>query len=287
MTTPESAGPNAEQSQYWNEIAGPNWVALQEVLDEEHAALGAVAMDKAGVAPGERVLDIGCGCGQTSLELSRRVGSNGFVLGIDISTPMLERAGARAKEAGIANVRFESADAQSFAFEPSEFDLLYSRMGVMFFDDPIAAFENLLRALRPGGRMAFVCWRDIKENPWMSVPLSAVARHIPIPERPSGAPGPSAFADSGRVRSILEGAGFADVAFERLDMTITIGGSSSVDESVRNMLRFGPISRAIRQANVQDTTEIASSVREAVEPYATTRGVRMGSACWVVTARRP
>ena len=229
MTTPESAGPNAEQSQYWNEVGGPNWVALQEVLDEEHAPLGAVAMDRSEVAPGERVLDIGCGCGHTSLELARRVGPGGIVLVIDISTPMLERAGARAKEAGVVNVRFENADAQSFAFEPSEFDLLYS----------------------------------------------------------SGAPGPSAFADSGRVRSILEGAGFADVAFERLDTTITIGGSGSFDESVRNMLRFGLISRAIRQANVQDTTEIAASLREAVAPYATPKGVRMKSACWVVTARRP
>ncbi len=287
MITPGSAGPNAEQSQYWNEVGGPNWVALQEVLDEEHAPLGAVAMDRAEVAPGERVLDIGCGCGHTSLELARRVGPGGFVLGIDISTPMLERAGARAKEAGIANVRFENADAQSFAFEPLEFDLLYSRMGVMFFDDPLAAFENLLRALRSGGRMGFVCWREIEENPWMSVPLSAAAKHIPNSERPSGAPGPTAFADPGRVRSILEGAGFADVALEGLDTTITIGGSGSLDESVRNMLRFGLISRAIRQANVQNTTAIAASLREAVAPYATPTGVRMKSACWVVTARRP
>ena len=287
MTTPESVWPNAEQSQYWNEVGGPNWVALQEALDEEHAALGAVAMDRTEVAPGERVLDIGCGCGHTSLELAWRVGPGGFVLGIDISTPMLERAGTRAKEAGIANLRFENADAQSFAFAPSEFDLLYSRMGDMFFDDPLAAFENLLRALRPGGRMGFVCWREIEENPWMSVPLSAAAKHIPIPERSSGAPGPSAFADSGRVRSMLEGAGFADVAFEGLDTTITIGGSGSLDESVRNMLRFGLISRAIRQANLQDTTEIAASLREAVAPYATPKGVRMKSACWVVTARRP
>jgi SAM-dependent methyltransferase len=287
MTTPESAEPNAEQSQCWNEIAGPNWVALEEALDEELAPLGAVAMDRAEVAPGERVLDTGCGCGQTSLELARRVGPGGFVLGIDISTPMLERAGTRAKEADIAHIRFENADAQTYAFAPSEFDLLYSRMGVMFFDDPLAAFSNQLRALRPGGRLAFVCWRDIKENPWMSVTLSAVAKHIPIPERPPGAPGPFAFADSRRVGSILKGAGFANVAFEGLDTTITVGGSGSLDESVGNILNFGLISRALRQADVQDTTEIAASVREAVAPYATTRGVRLGSACWVVTGRRP
>ena len=286
MTTPESTGPNTDQSQYWNEVGGLNWVALQEVLDEQLAPLGAVAIDRAEVAPGDRVLDVGCGCGHTSLELARRVGPGGFVLGIDISTSMLERAAARAKEAGIAHVRFENADAQTFAFSPSAFDLLYSRMGVMFFDDPLAAFENQLRALRSGGRMTFVCWRNIEENPWMSVPLSAAAKHIPIPERPPRAPGPQAFADPEHVRLILEGAGFADVAFEGLDTTITIGGSGSLDESVRNMLTFGLISRAIREANVQDTTEIAASLREAVAPYATPTGVRMKSACWVVTARR-
>jgi SAM-dependent methyltransferase len=215
------------------------------------------------------------------------VSPGGSVLGVDISTPMLERAGARADDAGVANVRFENADAQTFAFEPSAFDLLYSRMGIMFFDDPRAAFENLLRALRPGGRLSFVCWRKLEENPWMLVPLLAATKHITVPERPSGLKGPAAFADPDHVLSILEGAGFAGVAFEALDTTITIGGTGSLDESVRNILRFGPVSRAIRQANVQDTTEIAASVREAIAPYATPKGVRMESACWVVTARRP
>ncbi len=285
--TPESIKPNADQSQYWNQLAGPKWVDLEEALDEQFAPLGAIVMDRAQVAPGERVLDIGCGCGHTSLELARRVRPGGSVLGNDISTPMLERARARANHAGITNVRFESADAQTSAFEPAGFDLLYSRMGVMFFDDPLAAFENLLRTLRPGGHMGFVCWREFEENPWMSVPLSAAAKHITSPERRPGAPGPFALADPARVRPILEGAGFADVDFEGLDTTITIGGTGSLDESVRNMLSFGPTSAAIRQANVQDTTEIAASVREAVAPYATSKGVRMESACWVVTARRP
>ena len=179
---------------------------LQEALDEEHTALGAVAMDRAQVVPGDRVLDVGCGCGHTSLELARRVSPGGSVLGVDISTPMLERASARADDASAANVRFENADAQTFAFEPSAFDLLYSRMGVMFFDDPRAAFENLLRALCPGGRLSFVCWRKLEENPWMSVPLSAAMKHITAPERPSRLQGPSAFADPDHVRSILEGA---------------------------------------------------------------------------------
>jgi SAM-dependent methyltransferase len=285
MTTPDSSMANSEQTQYWNEVGGPNWVELEEIIAEQLGPLGTAAMARADVAPDELVLDVGCGCGDTSLELARRVGSGGLVLGIDISTPMLERAGARAKQEGIANIRFENADAQTFVAWPSEFDLLYSRMGVMFFDDPHAAFANLLRALRPQGRMSFVCWRKMEENPWMSVLLSAASKHVPIPERPSGAPGPTAFADEGRVRSILEGAGFAAIAFEAIDVEIPIG--SSIDQSVRNTLRFGPVSRAINQAGLQDTTAIATSIREVIEPYATPKGVRMGSACWVVTARRP
>ena len=287
MTAPKSTRPNAEQFEYWNEVAGPNWVAIEETLEEELAPLGGAAMDRAGVAAGEHVLDIGCGCGQTTLELARRVGSDGFVLGIDISAPMLQRARSRVREDGITNVRFEAGDAQTHAFDSSNFDLLYSRMGVMFFDDPRVAFKNQLNALRPGGRLALVCWRDADENPWYSTLLSSVAKHVPIPEREAGAPGPFAFADSGHVGSILEGAGFAGVSFEALDATITIGGSGGLDDSVGNILKLGSISAVLRQAGVEDTTVIAASVREAIAPYATPSGVRMGAGCWVVTARRP
>ncbi len=288
MTALESTGPNADQIRYWNDVAGPNWVALEETFDEELAPLGSVAMDRASVSAGERILDVGSGCGQTTLELARRVGPSGSVLGLDISMPMVKRAIERAGEAGIENVRFEEADAQTFASASSQFDLLYSRFGVMFFDDPPAAFENLIGALRPGGRLALVCCRDIEEIPWMLLPLAAVGKHIPVPERPqTGAPGPFAFADSGRVASILEDAGFADVAFEAVNQPITIGGRGSLEQSVGHILKFGLISAAIRQANVQDTTEIAASVREAVAPYAGPDGLRIASASWVVTARRP
>src|SRR5206468_8372770 len=151
MVPLEASGPNAEQIRYWNETAGPKWTAFQQVLDEQLGALGRRAMDRAGVARRERAIDVGCGCGDTTIELGRRVGPQGTVVGIDLSAPMLERAATQARAAQLANVRFENADAQTHRFAPGQCDLVFSRFGVMFFADPVTAFMNLCVALRPGG----------------------------------------------------------------------------------------------------------------------------------------
>ncbi len=178
MSALEYTGPNAEQIQYWNEQRGRAWVAQQELIEAQLAPLGRHAMDRAAIAAGERVLDVGCGCGQTTLELARRVGPRGSVLGADISSVMLGRARELAGAAGATNVRFEEADAQTHAFPPAGFDVLFSRFGVMFFADPRAAFANLRTALRPGARVAFVCWQALPLNPWMAVPLAAALQHF-------------------------------------------------------------------------------------------------------------
>ena len=193
--------PNAEQVRYWNEVAGPRWVRFQEGLDRQLAALAEAALGRAAPAPGEAVLDVGCGCGATTLELGRRVGGSGRALGVDISRPMLERARARAQAAGGAG-RLRRGRRADGEFEAGAFDLLFSRFGVMFFTDPAAAFANLRRALRPGGRVAFLCWQRFADNPWMLVPLGAVAQHVSLPLRrvrptrpvPSRSATPSAYA---------------------------------------------------------------------------------------------
>src|SRR6185369_15072156 len=183
------------------------------------------AMDAAAVAAGERVLDVGCGCGSTTIELARRAGPTGHVVGADISGPMLADARARTAAAGLGNVELVHADAQTHAFPPSAFDLVFSRFGVMFFADPTAAFANLRGALRPGGRLAFVCWRSLPENPWMAVPLMAALQHLPPPTIPGPEdPGPFSFADRGRVERILGGAGWSDVTVTPLDETLTLPG---------------------------------------------------------------
>ena len=192
-----ASGPNAEQITYWNEQSGPKWVALDGRLDALISPYGDRALERTKPALGERVLDVGCGCGRTTLELAARVGSPGSVTGIDISTVMLARARERARKSGAQNVRFENADVQTHAFEPGSFDLAFSRFGVMFFADPVAAFANLRGALAPGGRLAFVCWQPLANNPWMQVPLAATAPHLKLPEPPVLVREPGALAHHG------------------------------------------------------------------------------------------
>ena len=289
MSALEFSGPNAEQIRYWNEQRARSWVEQQELIDAQLAPLGRRAMERAAVALGERVLDVGCGCGQTTLDLGRRVGPSGSVLGADVSSPMLAQARAAARAAGVTNVRFEEADAQTHAFAPRAFDVLFSRFGVMFFADPAAAFANLATALRPGGRLAFVCWRTLPENPWMAVPLMAAFQHIPPPPIPGpNDPGPFAFADRTRVDGILTSGGFTDVAFDPLDEELVIGGGAELAQAVAFILQLGPTAAALREAGPEKAVEVAAAVGEALRPYFTPgAGVRMMAAAWVVSARRP
>ncbi len=278
-------GPNAEQIRYWNEVAGPKWVRLQERLDAQIGPFGERAIERSGAAPGECVLDVGCGCGSTALELSRRVAPTGRVVGVDLSAPMLEVARARAAPGAL---RFENADAQTHAFERGGFDLVFSRFGVMFFQDPPAAFSNLRSALRPGGRLTFVCWQALERNPWMAVPLRAIAAHVELPPRPGPeAPGPFALADPERIRAILERAGFRAIECEPLEQPLLLGGPGvSLDEVVAFALQLGPAAAAIRAAGEEVASRVGPAVRAALEPHATAGGVRMDAAAWIVSARR-
>jgi SAM-dependent methyltransferase len=277
-------GPNAEQITYWNEHGGPRWVQLQEALDHQLAPFGQVVMDRLAIGSDERVLDVGCGCGETSLALARRVGTGGSVLGIDISAVMLTRA--RERSQGIANVQFLVADAQTHSFAPASFDVVFSRFGVMFFKDPRAAFANLARALAPGGRVGFHCWKSLPENPWMTVPLFAALQHVPPPTPPPpDAPGPFAFADADRVRTILADAGLAEIDFESRNDGMGVG-TGSLDDAVDFALQMGPASIAIREATPETIAKVRASVREALAPYQTPDGVRLATSSWVVTARR-
>jgi len=287
MDERERTGPNAGQIEYWNDAAGHKWVRLQSMLDTQLEDLGHAAMDAAEIGAGDAILDVGCGCGTTSTEIGRRVGSTGRVLGVDLSAEMLERAAAVAGDAGVAHVRFEQADAQTHDFEAEAFDALYSRFGVMFFADPTAAFANLRRALRPGGRLTFVCWQAVSANPWMLLPMMAAMQHVQLDVPPDPeAPGPFAFADASRVERILGGAGFDEVRCESLESPLALGGGAGVDQAVDFMLEIGPVSRLT--ADLDDGTRgaVASAIREALAPYDGPGGVRMPAAAWLVRARR-
>ena len=278
--------PNADQAAYWNAGAGDTWASLQDRLDHQLEPLGLRAMAALAPTPGERILDIGCGAGQTSLALTAAVAPGGSVLGVDISHPLLEVARRRGE--GLPGLAFQEADAQTAPFEVASFDAAFSRFGVMFFADPPAAFANIRRALKPGGRLAFVCWRPAGENPVMSLPMAAAMAHLPAPPVPPPAadphaPGPFAFADPERVRGILAAAGFGDVEITPHDQKI---GSGDLDQTLAVALKVGPLGAMLRE-NPDHRDAVIAAVREALAPHARPEGVRLDSATWIVTARRP
>jgi len=277
--------PNRAQVEYWNEQSGPKWVQRQTALDRLLVTLGTAAMDRLHLQSGSRVLDIGCGCGDTTLELALRVGKEGAVLGADVSAPMLARARERAS--GVATVRFLEADVQTHRFEPPRFDAAFSRFGVMFFADPTAAFANVREALRPGGDLSFVCWQQLAKNPWCLVPLMALAAHVQLPPpSPPGDPGPFAFDDPERVRRILEGAGFTQVRIDEHAQRLTLG-VNSVDEAAEFATEAGPTSRLLKDVPPDVKSRVFASIREALAPFAGPDGVRLDGACWIVTAQNP
>lgn len=286
MSQPPSDTSNAEQIRYWNDTGGARWLAVHEGHSRQLAPLGLAALERAAIAAGSRVLDIGCGPGDSTFEIGKRVGPEGSVVGVDVSLPLLTRALQRAFELGAGNVSFTLADAQTAELPRQGFDAMFSRFGVMFFAEPEAAFKNLSRALRPGGRLTFICWRDISENPLMRVPAKAVAPLIAVPDPVPNAPGPFAFADSDRVRGILERAGLTEVAIEKHDRVLSVG-ASGLDGAAKLLTQMGPASRALANAGEALVTAAVAAVREALEPFNTSEGVQMPSATWVVTARAP
>jgi SAM-dependent methyltransferase len=271
----------------FNDKAGNAWVRLQERTDAYLDPLGRAAMARLDVEPGASVVDVGCGCGQTVLQLAELVGPAGRVLGVDVSGPMLAQAGERA--ASSTNVTLVRADAQIYPFGPATFDAVYSRFGLMFFDDPVAAFANLRRALRPRGQIAFVCWQALDHNPWAAVPLQAMMDRWPDAPTPAliapGTPGPFGLADAVHVKSLLSAAGFDDVRVDEFTTSLHLGAATTVDEAVDYCRQLGPSARFLADAPTERKPELERAMRDALEPYTTARGVRLDGAVFLVTAR--
>jgi len=273
---------NAQQIEYWNGPAGERWSKAQDRIDHHLGLITEALLALAAPKEGERVLDIGCGGGTTALILRERVGPDGAVTGIDISEPNLALARARA-HAGMADVAFLKADAATYEFEPS-FDLAFSRFGVMFFDEPAAAFVNLRKGLVKEGRLVFVCWRTFKENDWSFEPYEAALDLLP-PQEPMHphAPGPFAFADDARVRSILDAAGFRDVAVKPLDTTVNMG--AGVGDALTEALTIGPLARAAAELDESTREKIRTRIAPVIAKHQTPYGIVAPAAVWLVTAR--
>jgi SAM-dependent methyltransferase len=276
---------NVEQAANWDGPDGLYWAAHQARFDASIAPHHAGLMAAAAIAPGEAVLDIGCGNGLTSRDAARATGPGGSVLGVDLSGPMLARAEQSAKDEGLANTRFEQADAQVYAFEPGAFDVVMSRFGVMFFVDPVMAFTNIASAVRPGGRLAMLVWQSLPANEWISAMRDALAvgRDLPIP--PPGVPGPFGLADTGYTTGVLTGAGFTDVTFTGSEQPFNIGPDA--DDAYRFAAGLQPVLMLLTDLDEPSKARALENLRETTAAHETPDGVVFRSAAWVITARKP
>ena len=275
---------NTDQADYWNAAEARHWIEHDERYDRMLRPFTDHLLEAAGIRCGDTVLDIGCGCGHTTRAAARRA-NPGDVLGVDLSGPMLERARQVARNAGVDNVRFEQADAQMHAFAGQAFDAAISRFGVMFFDDPMAAFSNLGSALRGAGRITFVCWRTLLENEFIAVPAGAALQHVPLPDLgdPS-APGPFSLADADRIRTVLGDGGFSDIQIDPLREPLWLGADA--DDAI-GFIRGTSFAREVLDAAPPDAAARAlDAARVALQPFESDDGVILGSSAWLVCANR-
>ena len=286
MEAPIGHEQNADQIAYWNGPGGQHWTARQETQDAMLAPVSNILMDRAKAKIGERMIDIGCGCGSTTIALAEKVGPTGRVLGVDISAPMLARARELIPEN--APVEFMLADATVYPFQAGSFDLVVSRFGVMFFAEPVRSFTNIRSALRSGARLTFACWREPRENPWLMTPLQAVYNHVPrLPSVGPEEPGPFAFASEQRVHAILSAAGFVGIAMEPYNLSLDLAVGRGLDAAVESALEIGPASRALEGQPPDLIADAKKSIRSALATFATGQSVRLPAAIWIVSARNP
>jgi SAM-dependent methyltransferase len=275
---------NQGQAEFWAE-SGTMWTALRDRFDAQVGAHGVAAIDALAPSAGEYVIDIGCGAGTTTLQLAERVGVTGRVRGLDISPTMVEGAAGYAAERSVTNVTFDEGDAMIEPFD-GDADGVFSRFGVMFFSDATRGFANLLRALRPGGRIGFVCWQSPFENPWIFRPMEIASRYVELPfgSDPT-APGPLSLADPERIRTVLADAGFTDVTLEPRVAPTRLG--SDMDDAVDFL--FGMMSpiAALKADDPEKAAELRAELIAELGDWQTPDGVESPSAVWIVTARRP
>ena len=276
---------NQDQRSRWNGTDGEYWTSNQDRLDRTLAPVTGPLVAFAAPRARSTVMDIGCGCGATTIELARVAGPTGRVVGIDLSEPMLALAAERLRM--FANATCLLGDAAGLPLADLGAELIVSRFGVMFFGDPVAAFANLRTGLAPGGRLRFACWRPINENPWLQIPLHAVYEHAPrLPKPDPEEPGPFAFGDTARVTRILTAAGFTAPSFTPLDIQMDLAGGGTFEDAVVQSSAMGPARRALADQPDEIRAAAIESIRRALSPYASAAGVTLPGAVWLVAADR-
>lgn len=273
-------GPNETQASYWNGRAGEKWAAMQGRLDRMLSEATETLRATAGDLTGQRVLDVGCGTGETCVHWLE---AGAQVTGVDLSSAMLAVAADRTH----GRASLFQADATTWTSEAA-FDLVVSRLGVMFFSDPEASFANLTRNLRPGGRVLFVCWREFSENDWVRLPFDTIRDLVPEATPPTPhAPGPFALADGVRLAGILSRAGLAEVRLERLDFPVCLSDTGGAAEAADLLTQIGPTGAALAEATAEVRAIAAQRLTAALAPHERGGAVRLGGAVWLVQATRP
>lgn len=285
----EAATPTNEFVEFWNDTLAEKFERFREILMNGLSHHSRVPLDRLEVAPGSKIVDVGCGWGDTAIELARKTGPEGFVLGLDCVDQFLQKGRDDAREAGLDNVRFVDADVQTYPFEP-EFNLCFSRFGMMFFENPVAAMRNIRKGLKPGGELMFIVWRDIEDNPWMHLPKQVVLEHLPPPgdDARTCGPGPFSMANRDVVAKQLEIAGFDNIEFARNDGPVTVG--DSVENAMRFQLALGPAGEVFREAGDEAERkrgEIEQALRNVLAPHEQEGSIVMQSSSWTITARNP
>jgi ubiquinone/menaquinone biosynthesis C-methylase UbiE len=289
MSTANIAETRSEFVDFWNEVLVPKFVKYRHILVGGLTHHSAKVLPSLDIGKGDRVIDVGCGFGDTAIEFAKRVGPSGSVLGVDCCEAFLRYGRADAKAAGLDNVEFIEADVQTHRFEPVH-DFCFSRFGTQFFENPVAGLRNMRATLKPGGTMTMIVWRAIDDNPWLGVPKKVVLQFLPPPgeDARTCGPGPFSMADPEVVTKQLEIAGYADIRFERIDAPLMVGNDP--DDAVQFQLALGPAGEVYREAGnraLERHDEIAAALRAELAKHQTSKGVVMGSSSWKVTARNP
>ncbi|MFK8041897.1 class I SAM-dependent methyltransferase [Congregibacter sp.] len=278
---------NDEQIAYWNGDAGRKWAQRDAMMSRMLAPVAEALIEHAQVDTAKAVLDVGCGGGSETLMLAKRLGPEACVLGVDVSAPLLEVARAELASMGDAGkgVGFVEADASNHDFGEQQFDLLFSRFGVMFFDDATAAFAHLRTAMQPGGRLAFACWQALTNNPWTALPLKAALSVLPPPPAPKPrAPGPFAFAESEYIESLLGDAGWSDVVVTPHTISMDWEGSGGFDATARELVNTGPVGRLLIDVDEETREAVHAAAAATLAPYYQNKQLSLPGAVWLVTA---
>jgi SAM-dependent methyltransferase len=274
---------NTDMARAWDGEEGDQWTKFADEFDYTHRSIWTRFLDTDPIDPANHVLDIGCGCGQSTRDAAR-LAYEGSALGVDLSSSMLAVARRRATAEGLPNIEFRHADAQVHAFDPGAFDVVISRFGVMFFDDRTTAFTNIASALRPGGRLALLAWQDISKNEWIMTVRETLAAGRDLPAPAVGAPGPTGLADPDDVRGLLAGTGFESIAFTSIEEPVWFG--SDAEAAYAFVGEIGIVKGLSDGLDPDTKAAVHEQLKAALRAHETPEGVRFASGVWLISATK-